>query len=324
MPNDILCDIVKNPNEFQKTMLTKLHINTPLIESLILGEGLNAKVWLKMDTLQPSGSFKIRGIGHAMMHYVNEGATEFVAASGGNAGLATAYAGRILNKPVTVVVPTTTKPIAKELIEREGAKVIVSGDNFLASHDFAIKLCDDKKRYIHPFDDPLIWHGHSSIIDEITKEGIAPDLIIVSVGGGGLLLGIEKGLKRHKLSNASILAVETKGADSFNKSIIANELIELDMITSIATSLGAKKVSKALYELKNNKNIISHVVSDKSAVNAVEKFLHDHRQLVEPACGASLAPVYEKSDELNQFKEIVVIVCGGVGFTLENLSDFNF
>ena len=138
------------------------------------------------------------------------------------------------------------------------------------------------------------------------------------------MLGIEKGLKRHKLSNASILAVETKGADSFNRSIIANELIELDMITSIATSLGAKKVSKALYELKNNKNIISHVVSDKSAVKAVEKFLHDHRQLVEPACGASLAPVYEKSGELNQFKEIVVIVCGGVGFTLENLSDFNF
>ena len=62
------------------------------------------------------------------------------------------------------------------------------------------------------------------------------------------------------------LAVETEGADSFNKSIIANELIELDRITSIAMSLGAKKVSKALYELKNNKNIISHVVSDKSAV----------------------------------------------------------
>jgi len=305
-------------------LLEKLHINTPLIESLILGEGLNARIWLKMDTLQPSGSFKIRGIGHAMIHYVNEGATEFVAASGGNAGLATAYAGRRLNKQVTVVVPSTTKPIAKELIEREGAKVIVSGDNFLASHDFAIKLCNDKKRYIHPFDDPLIWDGHASIVDEIVIDGIEPDMIIVSVGGGGLLLGIEKGLKRHNLRKTSILAVETEGADSFSKSIIANELIELDKITSIATSLGAKKVSKDLYELKDNKNLISHVVSDKSAINAVERFLHDHRQLVEPACGASLAPVYEKSDELNQFKEIVVIVCGGVGFTLENLNDFSF
>ena len=305
-------------------MLDKLHINTPLIESLILGEGLNARIWLKMDTLQPSGSFKIRGIGHAMIHYVNEGATEFVAASGGNAGLATAYAGRRLNKQVTVVVPSTTKPIAKELIEREGAKVIVSGDNFLASHDFAIKLCNDKKRYIHPFDDPLIWDGHASIVDEIVIDGIEPDMIIVSVGGGGLLLGIEKGLKRHNLRKTSILAVETEGADSFSRSIKANELIELDKITSIATSLGAKKVSKDLYELKDNKNLISHVVSDKSAINAVERFLHDHRQLVEPACGASLAPVYEKSDELNQFKEIVVIVCGGVGFTLENLNDFSF
>ena len=277
-----------------------------------------------MDTLQPSGSFKIRGIGHAMMHYVNEGATEFVAASGGNAGLATAYAGRRLNKPVTVVVPTITKPIAKELIEREGAKVIVSGDNFLASHDFATKLCDDKKRYIHPFDDPLIWHGHASLVDEILMDGIIPDLIIVSVGGGGLLLGIDQGLKRHNLNKTSILAVETEGADSFNRSILANELIELSNITSIATSLGAKKVSKALYELKDNENLISHVVSDKSAVNAVDRFLNDHRQLVEPACGASLAPVYEKLDNLNQFKEIVVVVCGGVGFTLEDLNEFNF
>ena len=305
-------------------MLEKLHINTPLIESLILGEGLNARIWLKMDTLQPSGSFKIRGIGHAMMRYVNDGAAEFVAASGGNAGLATAYAGRRLNKPVTVVVPTTTRPIAKELIEKEGAKVIVSGDNFHASHDFAIKLCNDKKRYIHPFDDPLIWDGHASIVDEIVIDGIEPDMIIVSVGGGGLLLGIEKGLKRHNLRKTSILAVETEGADSFNRSILANELIELDKITSIATSLGAKKVSKALYELKDSKNLTSQVVSDKSAVNAVDRFLHDHRQLVEPACGASLAPVYEKSNELNQYKEIVVIVCGGVGFTLKDLKDFNF
>ena len=289
-----------------------------------MGEGLNARIWLKMDTLQPSGSFKIRGIGHAMMHYVNEGATEFVAASGGNAGLATAYAGRRLNKPVTVVVPTTTKPIAKELIEREGAKVVVSGDNFLASHDFAIKLCDNKKRYIHPFDDLLIWHGHASLVDEILMDGIIPDLIIVSVGGGGLLLGIDQGLKRHNLNKTSILAVETEGADSFNRSILANELIELSNITSIATSLGAKKVSKALYELKDNKNLISHVVSDKSAVNAVDRFLNDHRQLVEPACGASLAPVYEKLEDLDQFKEIVVVVCGGVGFTLEDLNEFNF
>ena len=79
-----------------------------------MGEGLNARIWLKMDTLQPSGSFKIRGIGHAMMHYVNEGATEFVAASGGNAGLATAYAGgtpiKIKNGVIKNPPPTPNKP----------------------------------------------------------------------------------------------------------------------------------------------------------------------------------------------------------------------
>tara|TARA_B100000902_G_scaffold24358_1_gene29312 strand:- start:3724 stop:4644 length:921 start_codon:yes stop_codon:yes gene_type:complete len=299
-----------------------LHIDSPLIESLIVGNSLDAKVWLKMDTMQPSGSFKLRGIGYAALRYAEQGAEGFIAASGGNAGLAVAYAGRKLNKTVTVVVPTTTKEIAKNLIKREGAHVIVKGDNFLASHDHAITMSNDRIKYIHPFDDPLIWEGHSTLIDEIVNKGVNPDAILLSVGGGGLLLGVEKGLKRNALNHTKIIAVETEGADSFNQCIDSDEFIELKEITTVATSLGAKKVAKALFDLRKSKNILGHVVSDKDAVNAVDCFLNDHRQLVEPACGASLAPLYNNLEVFKDMKEIVVVVCGGVGFSLADLTAF--
>ncbi len=85
-----------------------LHIETPLIESVPLSACVQGNVWLKMDALQPSGSFKLRGIGYACQEYIREGAKSFISSSGGNAGIAVAYAGRKLGMPVTVVVPETT------------------------------------------------------------------------------------------------------------------------------------------------------------------------------------------------------------------------
>src|SRR4051812_43333038 len=95
-----------------------LHIETPLIASGALATH-DRTVWLKMEALQPPGSFKIRGVGHACEEYVRRGARRFVSSSGGNAGIAAAYAGRRLGVPVLVVVPETTSARARELIRRE-------------------------------------------------------------------------------------------------------------------------------------------------------------------------------------------------------------
>ena len=94
--------------------------------------------------------------------------------------------------------------------------------------------------YISPFDDPLIWEGHGTIIDELKEDlkGVKPSLIICSVGGGGLMLGILNGLKRNGWENVPVLAMETKGADSLNASVKAGTIVKLDSIKSIAKSLG--------------------------------------------------------------------------------------
>ena len=299
--------------------MKELHINTPLIESLPMSKEKHSKIWLKMESMQPCGSFKARGIGYACQKYISNGAKSLVASSGGNAGLAVAYSGRRLGIPVTVVVPKTTKKSSIDLIKLEGADVIITGDNWNEAHNYAISLVENKVAYIHPFDDPNIWEGHASIIDELSNSGITPDAVVLSVGGGGLLCGVVEGLKRNHWENVPILAVETQGADSLYTAYLANEHIGIDKISSIATSLGAKKVAKRAFELLNEHQIFCHVVSDAEAINGCLRFLEDHRSMVEPACGASLSAVYNGCDFLQDKQSIAVIVCGGVGVTLRQL-----
>ncbi len=302
--------------------MANIHIDTPLIESLFVGKNLRAKVWLKIEALQSCGSFKARGIGYACKKYIADGAKALVSSSGGNAGLAVAYAGRRLGIPVTVVVPKTTKKRAIDLIKLEGAEVIVTGNNWDDAHLHAMTLSKNEVAYIHPFDDPIIWEGHASIIDEISNVGITPDAVVLSVGGGGLLCGVVEGLKRNNWKDIPILAVETEGADSFRAAFLAKKHVGIDSIRSIATSLGAKKIAKRAFELLNEHQIISHVVTDVEAVNGCYNFLEDHRILVEPACGASLSAVYNACDFLKDRKTIVVIVCGGVGVTRSQLEEW--
>jgi len=299
-----------------------MHINTPLIESLSIGKNLRADVWLKVEAMQPCGSFKARGIGYACQKYVENGARALVSSSGGNAGLAVAYSGRRLNIPVTVVVPKTTKKRAIDLIDAEGASVIVTGEDWSEAHAHAMELAKDKARYIHPFDDPNIWEGHASVIDEIICAGLTPDVVVLSVGGGGLLCGVVEGLKRNNCKATPILAVETIGADSFSTACRANEHIGIDKITSIATSLGATKVAERAFQLPSECQIVNHAVTDKDAVDGCFRLLDEHRIMVEPACGASLAAVDSGCDFLHDKLNIVVIVCGGVGVTMSQLEEW--
>lgn len=302
--------------------MKNIHINTPLIESLSIGKNLRANIWLKVDAMQPCGSFKARGIGYACQKYVDSGAKTLVSSSGGNAGLAVAYSGRRLNIPVTVVVPKTTKKRAIDLIDAEGASVIVTGDDWSEAHAHAIDLSINGAKYIHPFDDPNIWEGHASVIDEILNAGVKPDVVVLSVGGGGLLCGVVEGLKRNSCGNVPVLAVETLGANSFSTACLAKEHIGIDKIDSIATSLGAKKVAKRAFQLTDEHQIVNHTVTDKDAVDGCFRLLDEHRIMVEPACGASIAAVDNGCDFLHDKLNIVVIVCGGVGVTMNQLEEW--
>jgi L-serine/L-threonine ammonia-lyase len=295
-----------------------LHIDTPLISSGALSTP-RRQVWLKMEALQPPGSFKIRGIGHACATYARRGATRFISSSGGNAGIAAAYAGRRLNMPVLVVVPETTTERARELIRREEADIIVHGASFQEANALALSMVGPSDAFIHPFDDALLWEGHATMIDEVARAGLTPDAVVLSVGGGGLLCGVVEGLRRNGWSDVPVIAVETAGADSLAQAMAARALVQLPAITSIATSLGARQVSAQAFAYANTHPVTSAVVSDQAAVQACLRFMDDQRVVVEPACGASLALVYDGAPQLDAYSQVLVIVCGGVTATVAQL-----
>ncbi|KAH3886218.1 hypothetical protein DPMN_010219, partial [Dreissena polymorpha] len=170
--------------------------------------------------------------------------------------------------------------------------------------------------------------GHSTLIEEAAKQlPCKPDVVIVSVGGGGLLNGLFMGMQKVGWGSVPCVAMETRGADSFNAAVKNGKLVTLPDITSVAKCLGALTVSAKSLELAQQyQNIHSVVINDAKAVDACLKFADDHRYLVEPACGASLAAVYgdvikglQKEGKLGEVKTALVVVCGGSSVTLKQL-----
>jgi len=297
-------------------------IHTPLIESLPLSKTCGTRVFAKMDALQPSGSFKMRGIGFAARHYASQGVKRFMSSSGGNAGLAVAYAGRALNLPVLVVVPETTPQHAIDLLEQENAQVIVHGASWVEANALAQSKRDETDAFFHPFDDPLLWEGHASMIDEVVMDGLRPDAVILSVGGGGLLAGVHHGLARNCLNDTPIIAVETHTMASYHAALQAGGPVTLDSVSGVATSLGAKQVCQKAYDVAKTHDVHTLQVSDAEAVDACFSFLNDHRVLVEPACGAALATIYADKMDLRAYNSVLMVVCGGSTTPIHTLSQY--
>jgi len=309
-----------------------LHTLTPLLEL----RGPHATntfthVLLKLENTQPSGSFKLRGIGNMCKSAVEDkGATDFVCPSGGGAGIAAALAGRKLCVPTTVVVPESTPESVRVEIELQGAAVKVVGKDWNAANDHALMMCANggaTTLYVPPFDHPDIWDGNATMIDEIVqqqgkKPGIDFDVVICSVGGGGLFSGVAQGLHRNGAGHVPIIAVETEGAASLHAAAEAGELVTIPAITTIATTLGARRVAQQAFDWTKKHDVRLEKVSDAQAVSACLRFAKDMKFLVEPACGAALAVVYDRLPSVHGFTRPLVIVCGGCGVDMEKLQSW--
>ncbi|RUS84806.1 hypothetical protein EGW08_007421 [Elysia chlorotica] len=318
----------------------QLYVETPVILSHELTRKAGYKVYLKLENLQPPGSFKIRGISHMIQKAVASGVCEHVyCASGGNAGMAAAYSSQQLNIPCTIVLPETTPRFIAKKLEDLGAEVIVRGSVYDEAKKHATTLSEKPGAlYVPAFEHPDLWEGHASLVVESARQlEHTPDAVITSVGGGGLLNGIVQGMRQVGWQHVPLVAIETDGAHAFNAATQAGTLVTLPAITSIAKSLGSLVVSVTSLEYfqQGKPPILSQVVQDREAVNACLQFAEDHRLLVEPACGASLAAVYSdvvgalgKAGQLpERVDSVLVIVCGGAIVSTEALhqwkKDFN-
>jgi L-serine/L-threonine ammonia-lyase len=280
-----------------------------------------------MENLQPSGSFKLRGIGEMCQRAVTKGASHLVCPSGGNAGFAAAVAGAALGVRTTIVVPHTTLESVRQTIRDIGAEVIVHGKVWDEANEEALRLCSAPGAvYVPPFDHPDIWDGNATLIDEVLVQNGAQqapfDAVICAVGGGGLMCGVLQGLHRNGLPHVPVIAVETIGAASFHAAVKAGAPVTLESIDTVATSLGASRVAQAAFDWTRRHDVRSVTVTDWQAVDACLRFADDMRALVEPACGAALAVAYQNLPELAQFQRPLVVVCGGIGVDLAKLESW--
>lgn len=298
-----------------------LHMETPLIESLPLGHAAGRKVLLKLECVQPAGSFKLRGVGALCEKLHAEGKRVFVCASSSNAGYATAYAARLLGAKAVIVAPEGSPEEALSAIRLLNAEVIVHGAVWYDANDLALELVrqDPERAYVSSYDDPVLWSGHATMIDELAKQCDKPDAIICSVGGGGLLSGILEGLDRNGWSDVAVIGCGAYGANAFAASMEAGKLTRIPAATSIITCIGAEIVTPRVMELSKTHTLSAYLTSDLRAVEACERFLDNHRLLVDPSCGVSLAALYENTPLLGNAKTVISIVCGGVGIKLAKL-----
>ena len=171
--------------------LPYLHVKTPLFYSKRLELSTGKFVHLKLEALQPSASFKLRGIGRLCQCYAADGFTQLVASSGGNAGISVAYCGMMLGMPTTVFIPSTSHQLFIDELKTYGAEVVVAGKVWDDAHAAALAYIQQHHAaYIPPFDHPMIWAGHATLIDEIVEAGLKPDVVVAAVGGGGLACGL--------------------------------------------------------------------------------------------------------------------------------------
>jgi L-serine/L-threonine ammonia-lyase len=298
-----------------------LHIHTPVIAAGPAYARGGRRPWFKLEHLQPSGSFKMRGIGRFCALRVAEGATGLVSPSGGNAGFAAAVAGAVLGVPTTVVVPQTTAQAVRARIAAEGAEVLVHGANWSAANEYAQALAHERgAAYVPAFDHPDLWDGHATLIDECVADGVEFDAVVCSVGGGGLFCGMVEGLRRNGLAQVPVVAVETEGAASLRAALQAGQLVTLPAITSIAVTLGASRVAQQALDLAAAHPTRVATVSDAQAVAACLTLADAQRILVEPACGAALAAWDVHPELFAGCERPLFVVCGGIGVSLAALA----
>ncbi|KAJ5762384.1 tryptophan synthase beta subunit-like PLP-dependent enzyme [Penicillium nucicola] len=342
-----------------KHELHKPWIETPLIESTTLSKAAGCRIFLKIESLQPSGSFKSRGIGNLVLTSLadplNHGkALHFFSSSAGNAGLAAVVAARDLGCACTVVVPLSASPMMIKKIRAEGASdVIRHGASWFEADAYLretfIENEDSKSDaltrnvYIPPFNHPDIWQGAGTMVDEMVKQlpsrhcskpdtaySFPADAIVCSVGGGGLLNGIINGLGRHlpayQPSKAvRVIAVETAGADALAHSLRQGSLYTLPAITSQAITLGALYVEERTVA-SPGVEVISVVGTDADAAKGVVRLCDELRLEVELACGISvqvgLDRLKEVMPDLMPDSRVVIVVCGGSAITPEMITDY--
>lgn len=282
-----------------------------------------ANVFLKLENLQTTGSFKVRGAYYKISRLLPEQLSKGVlCASAGNHAQGVAFAASSLGVKSTVFMPVFAPPLKVIATRSYGAEVILTGDTFDDAFKAAMEYgAKSGATFIHPFNDKDIIAGQGTVGLEIFDQLEDIDAVLVPVGGGGLIAGIAIALKQLK-PEIRIIGVEPDGAQSMNASIAANEPKTLTSVNTIADGIAVKCPGNLTFEA--TKNFVDELVTvnDAEIAQTTYMLLQRAKILAEPAGVASMAAVLFKKTDLAGMNVVPVISGGNINMSiLEQILD---
>lgn len=287
---------------------------------LQLNRGLSAKfgcnVYLKREDLQVVRSFKIRGAYNLISSLPHETRSRgVICASAGNHAQGVAYSCQKLGIPGIIYMPATTprqKINQVKLFGGSNVEVRLTGDTFDDAYAEAIRVSQqDQLAFVHPFDDPLIVAGNATVGKEIVEDGaMAIDLLLVTIGGGGLAAGVATYVKT--ISPATrIVGVEPEGAPSMRQSIAANEVVTLQDIDKFVDGAAVKRVGDLTYDMCRELLDDVVLVPEGRVCTTILELYNEHAIVAEPAGALTVAALSAVPAEELRGKNIVCIISGG-------------
>ena len=285
---------------------------SPCPESIPLSEVTGMRLFCKLENLQRTGSFKERGARNALLLLDHAQAERgVIAASAGNHALGLAYHGRLLNIPVTVVMPRFAPLVKYNTCRRLGANVILHGASFLEAKDHARKLGDERGyTYIHGYDDPAIIAGQGTMGLEIVEQVPDVEAVVVPVGGGGLLAGVALAVKTLR-PEVQIIGVEPESAAKFAAAVCEGAPVQITCHATLADGLAVPDIGANAFPIARDRIDKLVTVNEDEIALAILRIVELEKAIVEGSGATGLAACLAgKLPELAG-KCVVLPFCGG-------------
>ena len=285
---------------------------TPLFHaSNTRGSLTDADLWLKLESLQPTGSFKARGATNRLLTTPkSELANGIVTASGGNHGLATARAAAIAGVPATIFVPETASPAKLEKLKQWGATVRVEGAIWdIANQNALAFAAEANAAYFHPFADPAVVAGQGTIGLELLEEMPEIDTVLVAIGGGGLIAGMSIALKELK-PGIRIIGIEPEGSPTLKASIDAGVPVTLPKLTTSVATMACARTDDRIFDIVRRKVDDVILVRDEDMLEAARWLWFEFGIAADLSGAAGVAALRSGKVVLAKETRACTLICG--------------
>jgi len=293
--------------------ISKIIRKTPLEHSPYLSDICQADVYLKLENIQKTGSFKLRGAANKILSLTEQERQKgVITCSSGNHGKAVAYAAKITDTKAVICLPQWVPKTKIEAMKLYGAEVVVFGKNYDEAEEKSLQIQQNRSLiYVHAFDDPYVIAGQGTIGLEILEDLSSFDIAVVPLSGGGLISGIALALK-EKMPNIKVVGVSQDRSPVMYHSIKAGKPIDLEELSTIANALsGGIGAEQNKYTFRLVEELVDEyvLVTEAEIIEAINWMLAKHQQVVEGGGAVGIAALLSKKINC-QNKKVVNIVSG--------------